>query len=80
MEATIVRMEAVTKEKDKLIASLNRKVELFESISVIEKEGRVKQQHTDWKLTQVEMEADCILKEKEMSGNIWTLAMSFNEG
>ena len=68
MEATIVRMEAVTKEKDKLIASLNRKVELFES-SVIEKEGRVKQQHTD-----------CILKEKEMSGNIRTLAMSFNDG
>ena len=70
MEATIVRMEAVTKEKDKLIASLNRKVELFES-SVIKKEGegRVKQQHTD-----------CILKEKEMSGNIQTLAMSFNEG
>ena len=77
MEAATVRMESITKEKDNLIDSLNRKVELLEA-SLVDKEGEVKE-CDEWRMKQVELEADWMLKEKELNQNIQTLAMSLTE-
>jgi predicted nucleic acid-binding Zn-ribbon protein len=77
VEATSVRMEALVKEKDKLIGSLNRKINLLES-SLAEKEGEVKE-NAQWKLRHIELEATWMVKEKELNNNIQTLAMSMTE-
>ena len=77
MEAATLRMESITKEKDSLIESLNKKVELLEA-SLLDREGEVKD-FDDWRMKQVELEADWMLKEKELNHNIQTLAMSLTE-